>query len=211
MVDYTAWAEGADGAAPLDPNPIRRFRSVFEQVVRAGVAEPTAMSLATASADGAPSVRMVLLKEVDERGFVFYTNLESRKARELAENPRAALCFFWQPIEVQVRVEGHVHRVGDAEADAYFAGRPRGSQIGAWASRQSHPLPHRRELEERIREVEQRYAGAEIPRPPFWSGFRVVPERIEFWLGRPDRLHERDLYRHDPDAPTGWRLERLYP
>lgn len=199
------------GPAPLDPDPIRRFRAVFERVREAAVPEPTAMSLATASADGRPSVRMVLLKEVDETGFIFYTNLGSRKARELDENPRAALAFFWQPLEIQVRVEGRVEAVSDAEADAYFASRARGSQIGAWASRQSTPLGARTELEARIRETESRYAATDIPRPPFWSGFRVVPDRIEFWQGRPSRLHDRDMYLRDSQTPGGWRIEHLYP
>lgn len=197
--------------APLDPDPIRRFRAVFERVREAGVPEPTAMSLATASADGRPSVRMVLLKDVDETGFIFYTNRGSRKARELEENPRAALAFFWQPLEIQVRVEGSVEAVSDAEADAYFMSRPRGSQIGAWASRQSTPLAARTELEVRIREVESRYEDAEIPRPRFWSGFRMIPDRIEFWQGRPSRLHERDVYLREESAPGEWKIQHLYP
>lgn len=201
----------APGPASLDPDPIRRFRAVFERVREAGVPEPTAMSLATASADGRPSVRMVLLKEVDETGFIFYTNLGSRKARELEENPRAALGFFWQPLEIQVRVEGGVEAVSEAEADAYFASRPRGSRIGAWASRQSTPLGARTELEARIREVESRYVDADIPRPVFWSGFRVIPDRIEFWQGRPSRLHERDVYLREGGAPGEWKIHHLYP
>ncbi|MDQ3555792.1 MAG: pyridoxamine 5'-phosphate oxidase, partial [Gemmatimonadota bacterium] len=154
---------------------------------------------------------MVLLKEFDRRGFVFYTNLRSRKGGELRANPHAALCFHWQPLEVQVRVEGRAEPVSDAEADAYFAERPRGSQLGAWASRQSAPLPDRALLEERVREVEARFADERVPRPPFWSGFRVAPHRIEFWQGRPSRLHERDVYTPDPHAPGGWRIERLFP
>ena len=192
-------------------DPIARFAALLEQAHLAPIAEPTAMALATADADGRPSNRMVLLKDVDARGFVFYTNLGSRKARELEANPHAALCFHWQPLEVQVRVTGRAEPVSDAEADAYFASRPRGSQIGAWASKQSTPLASRATLEERIREVTERFAGRSVPRPPFWSGFRVIPEVIEFWHGQPSRLHERDVYTRDAAAPLGWRIEQLYP
>jgi pyridoxamine 5'-phosphate oxidase len=192
-------------------NPISRFLDLLDQARRADIREPTAMALATADARGRPSVRMVLLKDVDERGFVFYTNLESRKASELIANPFAALCFHWQPLELQVRVEGAVERVDAAEADEYFATRARGSQIGAWASLQSRPLPARDELEERISEVEDRFAGAAVPRPDFWSGFRVRPERIEFWSGRPSRLHERDVFTRDPTDPSGWKVGMLFP
>jgi pyridoxamine 5'-phosphate oxidase len=191
------------------PDPIDRFRELLERARAAHIPEPTAMALATATAEGVPSVRMVLLKDADPRGFVFYTNLGSRKACELAENPRAALCFHWQPLEVQVRVEGRVERVSTEEADAYFASRPRGSQIGAWASKQSTPLASREELVERIRSVSERYEGADVPRPDFWSGFRVVPERIEFWFGQPSRLHDREVYVRG--AAEAWRVERLYP
>ena len=156
-------------------------------------------------------MRMVLLKGVDERGFVFYTNLESRKAGDLAVNPHVALCFHWQPLELQVRVEGVVEPVEAGEADEYFASRGRGSQIGAWASIQSRPLESRAALEARIREVEERFAGGTVPRPEFWSGFRVRPERIAFWSGRPSRLHERDVYTRDPSAPGGWAVGMLYP
>ena len=192
-------------------DPFDRFGELLEQARRADIVEPTAMALATVDGAGRPAVRMVLLKGFDRTGFVFFTNLESRKAADLAANPRAALCFHWQPLEIQVRVEGTVTPVSAEEADAYFASRPRGSQIGAWASLQSRPLPARQELEERILETEARYAGAEVPRPPFWSGFRVAPDRIEFWSGRPSRLHDREVYHADSAAAGGWRVERLYP
>lgn len=189
-------------------DPIARFRELYERVLQSELPEPTAMTLATADADGRPAARMVLLKGFDERGFVFFTNLESRKAEDLAANPRAALCFYWPPLETQVRVEGAVTPVGTEEADAYYASRPRGSQIGAWASQQSRPLASREELEERIRDTEARFAGQPVPRPPYWSGFRVAPERIEFWTARPSRLHDREVFIR---AGEGWTTERLYP
>jgi len=196
-------------AAPADP--IAHFRALLDEaqrVDRARLAEPTAMTLATVDDAGRPSARIVLLKDVDARGFVFYTNYESRKGRELLAHPWAALCFHWQPMERQVRVEGPVERVTDAEADAYFASRARMSRLGAWASRQSATLASDGELQQRVRDVEARFADGDVPRPPNWSGFRVVPQRIEFWRGRPYRLHERILYERDD---TGWRVRRLFP
>lgn len=195
----------------IPPDPIERFRSVYalaEKLDRTCVPEPNAMSLATIDGNGQPSVRIVLLKGIDERGFVFYTNYEGRKGRELLAQPKAALCFYWAPLDTQIRIEGSVTEVADSEADAYFATRERRSQIGAWASRQSRPIETPASLDERVAEYEKKFAGRDVPRPEFWSGFRVVPERIEFWKGKPNRLHERHLYTRNRD---GWRIETLYP
>jgi pyridoxamine 5'-phosphate oxidase len=191
--------------------PFARFGEWMERAMAAGVAEPTAMALATADAEGRPSVRMVLLKGFDERGFVFYTNLESRKARELTANPHAALCLFWQPLELQVRIEGPVRPVTEAEADEYYASRARGSRIGAWASRQSQPLASYAELMARVQEYEAQFTGDDIPRPPYWSGFRLDPRRIEFWQGRPSRLHERERFDRDTADGARWAVQKLYP
>lgn len=170
--------------------------------------DPTAMALASVGADGQPAVRMVLLKGHDERGFVFYTNLEGRKAGELIAQPKAALLFHWKSLRRQVRIEGPVSRVTDAEGDAYFATRHRDSQLGAWASDQSRPLDSRATFEARYEEMKARFEGQDVPRPPHWSGFRVTPNRIEFWLDRPHRLHERRLFTH---AGGGWQEGLLYP
>ena len=191
-------------------DPIQQFGEWFREAEVAVPVDPNAMVLSTVGADGRPSSRVVLLKGFDHHGFVFYGNLESRKFRELQANPWAALNFLWKPLEKQVRIEGRATQVPDAEADAYFATRPRGSQIGAWASRQSEPLVSREELEARVREVEARYAGRDVPRPPYWSGFRLEPDRIEFWKSGPFRLHDRFVFRRgSPDAP--WTVQRLYP
>jgi pyridoxamine 5'-phosphate oxidase len=187
-----------------DSDPIERYLRAAEQARLQGV-DTAPAALGTADALGRPSVRIVLLRQVDERGFVFYTNYGSRKAGELTENPRAALCQHWPTLDEQVRVEGTVEIVDPAESDRYFAGRPHDSQIGAWASDQSHDLESRDILEARYVEIERRFDGRPVDRPPFWGGFRVVPQRMEFWYGRPGRLHERRLYTKTSGAwQTGW-------
>jgi len=188
--------------------PIERFAAWLAEAEAREPDNPSAMSVATVDADGRPSLRMVLLRGFDARGFVFYTNLESRKGRELRERPYAALCFHWKSLERQVRVEGRVEAVGAEEADAYFASRPKDSQIGAWASKQSQPLTARFELESRVAKYGLLYGIGKVPRPPFWSGYRVLPDAIEFWEERPFRLHDRTLYRRSED---GWTTSRLFP
>ena len=190
--------------------PFERFIALLEdakRVPKERLPEPTAFGLGTCE-NGQPSVRMLLLKGVDERGFVFYTNYESNKGRALLANPRAAMCFHWQPLELQVRIEGAVERVSDEDADAYFASRARGSQIGAWASRQSRTIEDAGRLEARVAEYERRFEGRTVPRPPYWSGFRLVAARIEFWRNMPSRLHQRQLYVREDG---GWKVETLYP
>jgi pyridoxamine 5'-phosphate oxidase len=192
-------------------DPIARFTALLDQaraLDREVLPEPTAFALGTVDDRGMPSVRIVLLKDVDERGFVFYTNYESRKGRELLSTKRAALCFHWQPLEMQVRVEGSAAPVGDSEADDYFASRARGSQIGAWASEQSRTLARREDLDARVARYEREYEGKSVTRPKHWSGFRVTPERIEFWKGMPSRLHQREVFLRQG---SGWRTEMLYP
>jgi pyridoxamine 5'-phosphate oxidase len=189
-------------------DPIAMFSELFDEARRLGTLEPDAMVLSTADERGRPSNRYVLLKEHDQRGFVFYTNLESRKARDLAANPYAALCFYWPLIDKQVRVEGKVEHVSDADADEYFASRPRESQIGAWASTQSAALASRESLDQRVQKVRERFEGRAVPRPPFWSGFRVVPAAIEFWTRHPARLHDRALFAREDGR---WVRTLLYP
>lgn len=197
------FAEPDDRAQPFD-----LFRSWYRDAERAGILMPEAMTLATASADAAPSARMVLLKEVDDTGFVFYTNYESRKAGELDANPRAALVLHWTFLQRQVRVEGRVERVDRETSKAYFDSRPRGSRIGAWASRQSRRLSGRAELEEAVARYEREFSGGDIPLPETWGGYRVVPHRIEFWQGRLFRLHDRLVFEREG---SGWSTHRLYP
>jgi pyridoxamine 5'-phosphate oxidase len=189
-------------------DPIARFRELLERAQGVETADPMAMALATADGEGRPAARMVLLRGVDERGFVFFTNYGSRKATDLTRNPRAALCIFWPTLQTQVRVEGVAERVPEAESDAYFATRPLGHQLATWASRQSAPLKDRRELLERYHEVEVRFGEGPVPRPPYWGGFRLRAEAIEFWHGFENRLHDRLLYRREGKA---WSCTRLSP
>jgi pyridoxamine 5'-phosphate oxidase len=194
--------------ADADADPVRQFHVWFEQARAAEITEPNAVTLATCTPEGIPSARIVLLKAYDERGFVVFTNYESRKGRELTANPNAALVFYWAELERQVRVEGRAERTGDAESDAYFASRPRGSRLGAWASRQSEVVPDRATLDAAMAEVEARFPGEAVPRPPYWGGVRVVPAVVEFWQGRPSRMHDRLRYTR---TPGGWLRERLAP
>lgn len=191
-----------------DVDPIARFRESYERARALETFDVARVALATADARGRPSVRFVLVKEFDTRGFAVFTHLDSRKARELRENPFAALAFHWESTGEQVRIEGPIEPIADAESDAYFAARPRGSQVGAWASHQSAPIASRQVLEAAVAEVGARYAGVPVPRPPFWGGLRLVPERIEFWLNRDDRLHDRVLYTRSDGT---WTARLLSP
>jgi pyridoxamine 5'-phosphate oxidase len=191
----------------VDADPLRQFRAWFEEARAAGIRAPEAVALATASAEGTPAVRMVLVKEADERGFAFHSHYASRKGRELAENPRAALLFYWDPLGRQVRIEGRVERLDEDESAAYFRTRPRGGRLAAWASRQSEPVTGREALEEAFAEAGERFP-AEVPRPPGWGGYRLRPEAYEFWQHREDRLHDRLRYER---AGEGWTIVRLAP
>jgi pyridoxamine 5'-phosphate oxidase len=192
-----------------DPDPTRQFERWFDEAAKNAVPDYNAMTLATCTGDGRPSARIVLLRGIDERGFAFFTNYESRKARELDKNPWAALVFFWHDLERQVRVEGRVERVNADESDVYFHGRPASSRIGAWASPQSQVIPSREALEERFGDLESHFADGAIPRPPNWGGYRLVPDTVEFWQGRPSRLHDR--LRYSRRQQGGWLIERLAP
>jgi pyridoxamine 5'-phosphate oxidase len=191
------------------PDPIAQFDRWFQAALAANVPEANAMTLATADASGAPSARVVLLKGCDPRGLVFFTNYDSRKGRELAENPRVSLCFYWQPLERQVRIDGTVEKVSRRESEDYFRTRPIGSQIGAWVSRQSEVIGSREELDRRAAELTKRFAGGAVPLPESWGGYRVIPHRIEFWQGRPSRLHDRIEYVRRGDGT--WDMRRLAP
>jgi pyridoxamine 5'-phosphate oxidase len=193
----------------LDPDPMIQFGKWYDIAAGAGLVHPDAFALATVSHDGKPSARMLLLKGFDENGFVFYTNSESRKGNELSGNPNASICFWWDKLERQVRIEGKVRAVPKAEADSYFATRPRGSRIGAWASRQSRVIRSRDYLDGQYRKFELEYADADIPRPPYWTGYRLLPSSVEFWQGRLNRLHDRLRYRKNKGG--GWIIERLTP
>jgi pyridoxamine 5'-phosphate oxidase len=199
---------GALNESDMLANPIEQFKVWLQQAVEAAMLEPTAMTLATADQAGKPSARTVLLKGVDEGGFVFYTNFESRKARDLAANPQAALLFFWDRLERQVRIEGKISKVSREQSEAYFKSRPYGSQLGAWVSKQSEVIASRKVLEEKMRELEDKFSERNVPLPEFWGGYVLAPETIEFWQGRPSRLHDRLRYLK---IAEGWKIERLSP
>ena len=204
MVDEQGLSEG-----DVDPDPLVEFRSWYRLAEESGAPQPDAMTLATTTPDGIPSARMVLLKGVDDEGFVFFTNYESRKARELSENPRAALILYWSAIRRQVRITGRAERLSQPESEEYFRSRPRGSRLAAWASRQSEVIADRSVLEDEYRRLEKQYADADVPLPPFWGGYRVTPDVVEFWKGRENRLHDR--LRYTRQRHGSWAVERLAP
>lgn len=193
----------------VNSNPFLQFKKWFDQTLSADILEPNAMTLATTTTEGKPSARMVLLKNFDERGFVFYTNYNSQKAQELAENPQAALVFWWAELQRQVRIYGRVEKILERESDQYFYSRPFNSRLGAWASNQSEVIESRKVIEERLQELKHKYQNQDIPRPPHWGGIRVIPTEIEFWQGRSSRLHDRLLYTKNVD--DSWKIERLSP
>ncbi|MEC4812590.1 MAG: pyridoxamine 5'-phosphate oxidase [Scytonema sp. PMC 1069.18] len=193
----------------IDPNPFIQFKKWFDQALTAQLTEPNAMTIATATPDGRPSARMVLLKGFDQRGFVFYTNYNSQKGQELAKNPQASLVFWWAELERQVRISGHIEKVSENESNEYFYSRPLNSRLGAWASNQSQVIESRDVLEQQMQELQIKYQEREIPRPPHWGGFRVIPQEIEFWQGRSNRLHDRLRYTYVEDGD--WKIERLSP
>jgi len=202
------YRQGALDETHVEADPLKQFHHWLRQALTAEITEPYAMTLATVDANGQPSARIVLLRHADERGFSFFTNYQSRKGRELAHQPRAALVFYWPELERQVRIEGVVEPVTAAESDAYFAARPRGSQLSAVASAQSEVIPNRAVLEERVAELDRRYANQPVPRPAHWGGYRLVPQMMEFWQGRENRLHDRLRFRR---TEQGWIRERLAP
>lgn len=193
----------------IDSNPFAQFKEWFDEALSADILEPNAMTVATTTPEGKPSARMVLLKDFDARGFVFYTNYNSQKAQELAENPQAALVFWWAELQRQVRICGRVEKISDSESDKYFYSRPLGSRLGAWASNQSEVVESREVLEQQLQDLKEKYQDREIPRPSHWGGIRVIPTEIEFWQGRSSRLHDRLVYTRNYD--DGWKIERLSP
>jgi pyridoxamine 5'-phosphate oxidase len=203
------YTRGGLRRSDLDPNPLVQVQTWFEQALTAQLLEPSAMTLATVDEDGRPSARIVLLKTVDQRGLVFFTNYESRKGRELAGNPRASLVLYWAELERQVCIAGDVTKVPRAESEKYFALRPRGSQLGAWVSKQSSVVPDRAFLEARLAEVEKQFGDGAVETPPYWGGYLLTPIRLEFWQGRPNRLHDR--FQYSKEAEHTWRIERLSP